>query len=126
MGGSDAGDDEEDAAMAAVATEKMESDEDSDRGSDHSGLKRKPLAMKVSVGWGGSTQRGREGVLVRRMLIWSLGPPLSCSFHPLCCVSNPLWLEVVKESTPSGFSGGKWGSVHVWGSRSCLVLSVRW
>lgn len=50
MGGSDAGDDEEDAAMAAVATEKMESDEDSDRGSDHSGLKRKSLAMKVSVG----------------------------------------------------------------------------
>ncbi|KAM6332264.1 hepatoma-derived growth factor-related protein 2 isoform 3-T3 [Alca torda] len=46
MGGSDAGDDEEDAAMAAVATEKMESDEDSDRGSDHSGLKRKSLAMK--------------------------------------------------------------------------------
>uniref|UniRef100_A0A8B9ZB56 Hepatoma-derived growth factor-related protein 2 n=1 Tax=Buteo japonicus TaxID=224669 RepID=A0A8B9ZB56_9AVES len=49
MGGSDAGDDEEDAAMAAVAAEKMESDEDSDRGSDHSGLKRKSLAMKVSV-----------------------------------------------------------------------------
>ncbi|KFV53007.1 Hepatoma-derived growth factor-related protein 2, partial [Gavia stellata] len=49
MGGSDAGDDEEDAAMAAVATEKMESDEDSDRGSDHSGLKRKSLAMKVPV-----------------------------------------------------------------------------
>ncbi|XP_068276585.1 hepatoma-derived growth factor-related protein 2 isoform X1 [Nyctibius grandis] len=49
MGGSDAGDDEEDAAMAAVATEKMESDEDSDRGSDHSGLKRKPLAMKMPV-----------------------------------------------------------------------------
>ena len=50
MGGSDAGDDEEDAAMAAVTTEKMESDEDSDRGSDHSGLKRKSMAMKVSVG----------------------------------------------------------------------------
>ncbi|XP_042651037.1 LOW QUALITY PROTEIN: hepatoma-derived growth factor-related protein 2 [Tyto alba] len=49
MGGSDAGDDEEDAAMAAVATEKMESDEDSDRGSDHSGLKRKSLAMKMPV-----------------------------------------------------------------------------
>ncbi|KGL86066.1 Hepatoma-derived growth factor-related protein 2, partial [Charadrius vociferus] len=49
MGGSDAGDDEEDAAMAAVATEKMESDEDSDRGSDHSGLKRKTLAMKMPV-----------------------------------------------------------------------------
>lgn len=77
MGGSDAGDDEEDAAMAAVATEKMESDEDSDRGSDHSGLKRKSLAMKVSVGWGGSTQRGWEDVLVRRTSIWSLGPPLS-------------------------------------------------
>ncbi|NXE15939.1 HDGR2 protein, partial [Lophotis ruficrista] len=49
MGGSDAGDDEEDAAMAAVATEKMESDEDSDRGSDHSRLKRKSLAMKMPV-----------------------------------------------------------------------------
>ncbi|NXX60497.1 HDGR2 protein, partial [Scopus umbretta] len=49
MGGSDAGDDEEDTAMAAVATEKMESDEDSDRGSDHSGLKRKSLAMKMPV-----------------------------------------------------------------------------
>ncbi|KFQ08780.1 Hepatoma-derived growth factor-related protein 2, partial [Haliaeetus albicilla] len=49
MGGSDAGDDEEDAAMAAVATEQMESDEDSDRGSDHSGLKRKSLAMKMPV-----------------------------------------------------------------------------
>uniref|UniRef100_A0A8C3LJD8 Hepatoma-derived growth factor-related protein 2 n=1 Tax=Chrysolophus pictus TaxID=9089 RepID=A0A8C3LJD8_CHRPC len=49
MGGSDAGDDEEDAAMAAVTTEKMESDEDSDRGSDHSGLKRKSLAMKMPV-----------------------------------------------------------------------------
>ncbi|NXN23299.1 HDGR2 protein, partial [Nycticryphes semicollaris] len=49
MGGSDAGDDEEDAAMAAVAAEKMESDEDSDRGSDHSGLKRKSLAMKMPV-----------------------------------------------------------------------------
>lgn len=50
MGGSDAGDDEDDPAMAAVTAEKMESDEDSDRGSDHSGLKRKSLAMKVSVG----------------------------------------------------------------------------
>ncbi|NXS91012.1 HDGR2 protein, partial [Jacana jacana] len=49
MGGSDAGDDEEDAAMAAVTAEKMESDEDSDRGSDHSGLKRKSLAMKMPV-----------------------------------------------------------------------------
>ncbi|XP_075632621.1 hepatoma-derived growth factor-related protein 2 isoform X2 [Balearica regulorum gibbericeps] len=49
MGGSDVGDDEEDAAMAAIAAEKMESDEDSDRGSDHSGLKRKPLAMKMPV-----------------------------------------------------------------------------
>ncbi|XP_069734166.1 hepatoma-derived growth factor-related protein 2 isoform X1 [Phaenicophaeus curvirostris] len=46
MGGSDAGDDEEDAPMAAVTTEKMESDEDSDLGSDHSGLKRKSLPMK--------------------------------------------------------------------------------
>lgn len=50
MGGSDAGDDEEDAAMAGVTTEKMESEEDSDGGSDHSGLKRKPLPMKVSAG----------------------------------------------------------------------------
>ncbi|KFV82648.1 Hepatoma-derived growth factor-related protein 2, partial [Struthio camelus australis] len=49
MGGSDVGDDEEDAAMAAAAVEKMESDEDSDRGSDHSGLKRKSLAMKMPV-----------------------------------------------------------------------------
>ncbi|OXB70312.1 UNVERIFIED_CONTAM: hypothetical protein H355_013648 [Colinus virginianus] len=49
MGGSDAGDDEEDAAMAAVTTEKMESDEDSDRGSDHGRLKRKSLAMKMPV-----------------------------------------------------------------------------
>lgn len=57
MGGSDAGDDEEDAAMAAVTTEKMESDEDSDQGSDHSGMKRKSLAMKVSVG----AEVGTEG-----------------------------------------------------------------
>ncbi|KFQ39969.1 Hepatoma-derived growth factor-related protein 2, partial [Mesitornis unicolor] len=49
MGGSDVGDDEDDSAMAAVTAEKMESDEDSDRGSDHSGLKRKSLAMKVPV-----------------------------------------------------------------------------
>uniref|UniRef100_A0A8B9T912 Hepatoma-derived growth factor-related protein 2 n=1 Tax=Anas platyrhynchos TaxID=8839 RepID=A0A8B9T912_ANAPL len=49
MGGSDAGDDEDDPAMAAVTAEKMESDEDSDRGSDHSGLKRKSLAMKMPV-----------------------------------------------------------------------------
>lgn len=61
MGGSDAGDDEEDAAMAAVTTEKMESDEDSDQGSDHSGMKRKSLAMKVSVG----AEVWWEGVLVR-------------------------------------------------------------
>ncbi|XP_010002055.1 PREDICTED: hepatoma-derived growth factor-related protein 2 [Chaetura pelagica] len=32
-----------------VATEKGESEEDSDQGSDHSGMKRKPLAMKVPV-----------------------------------------------------------------------------
>ncbi|KFQ48493.1 Hepatoma-derived growth factor-related protein 2, partial [Nestor notabilis] len=49
MGGSDAGDDEEDAAMAGVTMEKMESDEDSDQGSDHSGLKRKSLPMKMPV-----------------------------------------------------------------------------
>ncbi|XP_051495724.1 hepatoma-derived growth factor-related protein 2 isoform X2 [Apus apus] len=49
MGGSDMGEDEEDAAMAAVATEKVESEEDSDQGSDHSGMKRKPLAMKMPV-----------------------------------------------------------------------------
>uniref|UniRef100_A0A8V5GTQ4 Lens epithelium-derived growth factor integrase-binding domain-containing protein n=1 Tax=Melopsittacus undulatus TaxID=13146 RepID=A0A8V5GTQ4_MELUD len=49
MGGSDAGDDEEDAAMAGVTTEKMESEEDSDGGSDQSGLKRKPLPMKMPV-----------------------------------------------------------------------------
>ncbi|XP_071583559.1 hepatoma-derived growth factor-related protein 2 isoform X1 [Heliangelus exortis] len=49
MGGSEAGDDEEDTAMAAVTTEKLESDEDSDRGSNHSGLKRKALAMKMPV-----------------------------------------------------------------------------
>ncbi|NXU57825.1 HDGR2 protein, partial [Turnix velox] len=49
MGGSDAGDDEEDTTMAAVSTEKMESDEDSDGGSNHSGLKRKSLAMKMPV-----------------------------------------------------------------------------
>ncbi|XP_027525695.1 hepatoma-derived growth factor-related protein 2 isoform X1 [Corapipo altera] len=47
MAGSDAGEDEEDSAMATLPTEKVESDEDSDRGSDHSGLKRKPLAMKM-------------------------------------------------------------------------------
>lgn len=52
MAGSDAGDDEDDSAMATIPTEKVDSDEDSDRGSDHSGLKRKSLAMKVSVGWG--------------------------------------------------------------------------
>lgn len=50
MGGSDGGDDEEDTAMAAVPAEKMESDEDSDRGSDQSSLKRKSMAVKVSVG----------------------------------------------------------------------------
>ncbi|KFV61700.1 Hepatoma-derived growth factor-related protein 2, partial [Dryobates pubescens] len=49
MGGSDAGEDEEDAAMAAAAAAKMESDEDSDRGSDQSSLKRKPMAMKMPV-----------------------------------------------------------------------------
>ncbi|NWR89090.1 HDGR2 protein, partial [Furnarius figulus] len=49
MAGSDGGDDEEDSAMATVPTEKVESDEDSDRGSDHSGLKRKSLAMKIPV-----------------------------------------------------------------------------
>lgn len=60
MAGSDAGDDEDDSAMATVPTEKVDSDEDSDRGSDHSGLKRKSLAMKVSVGWGqeGGPARG--------------------------------------------------------------------
>lgn len=57
MGGSDAGDDEDDPAMAAVTAEKMESDEDSDRGSDHSGLKRKSLAMKVSEGLGSRARR---------------------------------------------------------------------
>ncbi|NXH33257.1 HDGR2 protein, partial [Myiagra hebetior] len=40
---------EDDSAMATVPTEKVDSDEDSDRGSDHSGLKRKPLAMKMPV-----------------------------------------------------------------------------
>ncbi|NWV45958.1 HDGR2 protein, partial [Daphoenositta chrysoptera] len=49
MAGSDAGDDEDDSAMATVPTEKVDSDEDSDRGSDHSGLKRKSLAMKMPV-----------------------------------------------------------------------------
>lgn len=52
MAGSDGGDDEDDAAMATGPPEKVDSEEDSDRGSDHSGLKRKSLAMKVSVGWG--------------------------------------------------------------------------
>ncbi|NXH17928.1 HDGR2 protein, partial [Bucco capensis] len=47
--GSDGGEDEEDAAMAAVPTEKMESEDDSDQGSEHSGLKRKPLPMKMPV-----------------------------------------------------------------------------
>lgn len=58
MAGSDAGDDEDDPAMATVPTEKVDSDEDSDRGSDHSGLKRKSLAMKVSVGTGGWPSQG--------------------------------------------------------------------
>ncbi|XP_015507122.1 hepatoma-derived growth factor-related protein 2 isoform X2 [Parus major] len=49
MAGSDAGDDEDDSAMATMPTEKVDSDEDSDRGSDHSGLKRKSLAMKMPV-----------------------------------------------------------------------------
>ncbi|XP_019412500.1 PREDICTED: hepatoma-derived growth factor-related protein 2, partial [Crocodylus porosus] len=51
VAGSDAGEDEESAvaAIPAAATEKMESDEESDKGSDHSGLKRKSLAMKVPV-----------------------------------------------------------------------------
>ncbi|NXP41512.1 HDGR2 protein, partial [Leiothrix lutea] len=39
MAGSDGGDDEDDPAMATVPTEKVDSDEDSDQGSDHSGLK---------------------------------------------------------------------------------------
>lgn len=69
MGGSDAGDDEDDPAMAAVTAEKMESDEDSDRGSDHSGLKRKSLAMKVSEGLG---EQGQEAGT------WVVGPPPSC------------------------------------------------
>ncbi|XP_053156840.1 hepatoma-derived growth factor-related protein 2 [Hemicordylus capensis] len=51
-GGSDVAEEEESAPTAAVgavgvATEKMESDEESDKGSDHSGLKRKSLAMKM-------------------------------------------------------------------------------
>lgn len=70
MGGSDAGDDEDDPAMAAVTAEKMESDEDSDRGSDHSGLKRKSLAMKVSGGLG---EQGQEEAGT-----WVVGPPPSC------------------------------------------------
>ncbi|XP_030919880.1 hepatoma-derived growth factor-related protein 2 [Geospiza fortis] len=49
MAGSDAGDDEDDSAMATGPMEKVDSDEDSDRGSDHSGLKRKSLAMKMPV-----------------------------------------------------------------------------
>uniref|UniRef100_U3JEH4 Hepatoma-derived growth factor-related protein 2 n=1 Tax=Ficedula albicollis TaxID=59894 RepID=U3JEH4_FICAL len=49
MAGSDGGDDEDDAAMATAPAEKVDSDEDSERGSDHSGLKRKPLAMKMPV-----------------------------------------------------------------------------
>uniref|UniRef100_A0A8C9MXW4 HDGF like 2 n=1 Tax=Serinus canaria TaxID=9135 RepID=A0A8C9MXW4_SERCA len=49
MAGSDAGDDEDDSAMATGPTEKVDSDEDSERGSDHSGLKRKSLAMKMPV-----------------------------------------------------------------------------
>uniref|UniRef100_A0A8C8VJI5 Hepatoma-derived growth factor-related protein 2 n=1 Tax=Pelusios castaneus TaxID=367368 RepID=A0A8C8VJI5_9SAUR len=55
VAGSDGGEEEEDsaamavAAVAAAAMEKLESDEESDKGSDRSGLKRKALAMKVSV-----------------------------------------------------------------------------
>lgn len=66
MAGSDAGDDEDDSAMATVPTEKVDSDEDSERGSDHSGLKRKSLAMKVSVGWGqqGGPDRGHCGAFL--------------------------------------------------------------
>lgn len=109
MAGSDAGDDEDDSAMATVPTEKVDSDEDSDRGSDHSGLKRKSLAMKVSVGWGqeGGPARGHRGSTME----------LS---------SNPLCQEVVEKPTPSGFCGGKWGSAWFWGSHSCLMMPVGW
>lgn len=59
VAGSDAGEDEESAvaAIPAAATEKMESDEESDKGSDHSGLKRKSLAMKVHRHWLGETRK---------------------------------------------------------------------
>nr|XP_034975891.1 hepatoma-derived growth factor-related protein 2 [Zootoca vivipara] len=51
-GGSDIVEEEESAPMAAVGAagvtvEKVQSEDESDRGSDHSGLKRKPLAMKM-------------------------------------------------------------------------------
>lgn len=109
MAGSDAGDDEDDSAMATIPTEKVDSDEDSDRGSDHSGLKRKSLAMKVSVGW------GREG-----------GPARGHCGSTMELSSNPLCQEVVEKPTPSGFCGGKWGSAWFWGSHSCLMMPVGW
>lgn len=105
MAGSDAGDDEDDSAMATVATEKVDSDEDSDRGSDHSGLKRKSLAMKVSVGCG--QQGGQAGDTVEL----SLDPPQQ---------------NVVEKTTLSGFPSGKWGPVWFWGSDSCLMMPVGW
>ncbi|XP_067414435.1 hepatoma-derived growth factor-related protein 2 isoform X1 [Emydura macquarii macquarii] len=55
VAGSDGGEEEEEsatmavAAVAAAAMEKLDSDEESDKGSDHSGLKRKALAMKMPV-----------------------------------------------------------------------------
>ncbi|XP_069849483.1 hepatoma-derived growth factor-related protein 2-like isoform X2 [Dipodomys merriami] len=55
-GGSDADEDNEDrgvmavtAVTAAAASDRMESDSDSDKSSDHSGLKRKTAALKMSV-----------------------------------------------------------------------------
>ncbi|XP_074834540.1 hepatoma-derived growth factor-related protein 2 isoform X3 [Carettochelys insculpta] len=52
VAGSDGGDEEEESAaraVAAVAMEKLDSDEESNKGSDHSGPKRKAVAMKMPV-----------------------------------------------------------------------------
>uniref|UniRef100_A0A8D0H3F6 Hepatoma-derived growth factor-related protein 2 n=1 Tax=Sphenodon punctatus TaxID=8508 RepID=A0A8D0H3F6_SPHPU len=54
VGESDAGEEEEESTTAsavppAAVTEKAESDEESDKGSDQSGMKRKSLAMKMPV-----------------------------------------------------------------------------
>lgn len=109
MAGSDPGDDEDDSAMATGPTEKVDSDEDSDRGSDHSGLKRKSLAMKVSVGWGQERglARGHCGSIMELSL-------------------KPAQQKVVKKPNSLWILQWEMGLSVVWGSHSCLMMPMGW